>query len=102
MIGEPIFCMDLERPWIHLDQRISCLVGWKRDQNMLNNSSFVWFEFLLDFFVGSEGRDDRMNWNLDFFSMHSKWISLTSGVGSHGFTREMKPGYGIVFCWIST
>lgn len=41
-----------------------------------------------------------MNWNLDFFSMHSKWISLTSGVGSHGFTREMKPGFGIIFCQI--
>lgn len=58
--------------------------------------------FLLDFFVGSERRDNRMNWNLDFFSMHSKWISLTSGVGSHGFTREMKPGFRIVFCQIST
>lgn len=45
MIGEPIFCMDLERPWIHLDQRISCLVGWKRDQNIKNNSNITWFEF---------------------------------------------------------
>lgn len=51
MIGEPIFCMDLERPWIHLDQRISCLVGWKGTKickiiQVSFGSNFYWISSL--------------------------------------------------------